>query len=157
MVRHAAERNKQTNSARWAALALGCSVIDYAATEAPFDEAVLPADGAWLLFPAAEPTPPPAAPPRRLIVVDGTWQQARRMVLRLPRLRALPRLCLPPPPPGPRLRKPFDPQGMSTLEAIAGALELCGEPGPAAQLRGVHQAVLERAERTRGKQPLHVG
>jgi DTW domain-containing protein YfiP len=153
ILRHAAELKKQTNSARWAALALGCRVIDYAATAEPFDDAALDTGGAWLLFPGAEPTPAPAAPPRRLIVVDGTWQQARRMVLRLPALRSLPRLTLKAAPAGPRLRRPHDPAGMSTLEAVAEALELCGEPLPAAQLRALHGSVLRRAERLRGRLP----
>jgi hypothetical protein len=39
---------------------------------------------------------------------------------------------------------------MSTLEAVAEALELCGEPLPAAQLRSLHGSVLRRAERLRG-------
>jgi DTW domain-containing protein YfiP len=155
VLRHAAEAHKQTNSARWAALALGCRVIDYAATAAPFDAGELPLEGAWLLFPYGEPTPVPAVPPRRLIVPDGTWAQARRMVQRLPQLRALPRLRLGPPPVVPRLRRPLHPSGMSTLEAIAAALEACGEPGPAARLFALHAAVMERSERMRGYRPPH--
>ena len=151
IVRHAAERNKQTNSARWAALALGCPVHEYAATTTPFDTSALALESAWLLFPGGEPTAAPAIPPRRLIVPDGTWQQARRMVARLPALRALPRLALPAPAHGLRLRRPREPTGMSTLEAIAAALELFGEPVPAAQLRDIHAAVLRRAVRMRGQ------
>ena len=150
ILRHGLEANKQTGSARWAALALGARIVDYAATATPFDPAMLALEGAWLLFPGGEPTPPPAVPPRRLIVPDGTWQQARRMAHRNPSLRALPRLALGEAPPGPRLRQPHAPEGWSTLEAIAAALALCGEPGPAAALRGLHQAVIRRSERMRG-------
>ena len=150
ILRHALEANKQTGSARWAALALGCRVVDYAATAAPFDPASLPLEGAWLLFPGGEPTPPPAAPPPRLIVPDGTWQQARRFAHRVPALRGLPKLVLGAAPAGPRLRQPHAPEGWSTLEAIAAALALCGEPVPAALLRGLHQAVIRRSERMRG-------
>lgn len=148
VLRHAAELGKQTNSARWAALALGLRIIDYAATAAPFEISTLPLEGAWLLFPGGDPTPP-AAPPRRLIVPDGTWQQARRMVARIPALCALPRLAIPAPPAGPRLRRAVDPEGMSTLEAIAEALFVCGEPGPGQQLRDLHAAVVRRSERSR--------
>jgi DTW domain-containing protein len=155
VLRHAAESFKQTNSARWAALALGCTVIDYAATAAPFDASTLALDGAWLLFPDGEPSPAPEVPPRRLIVPDGTWAQARRMVQRLPELRTLPRLRLGPPAEVPRLRRPHHPSGMSTLEAIAAALELCGEPGPSAQLFGIHAAVMARSERMRGYRAPH--
>jgi DTW domain-containing protein YfiP len=153
VLRHAAERNKTTSSVRWAALALGCPVIDYAATPAPFDPGQLDLGGAWLLFPGADPTPPPAIPPRTLLVPDGTWQQARKMVLRQPALRALPRLTLGPGPPRPRLRRPHQPEGMSTLEAMAAALELCGEPQPAAQLRAVYDAAVRRTELLRGPLP----
>jgi len=55
--------------------------------------------------------------------------------------------------PAPRLRRSLDARGVTTLEAIAEALELCGEPGPAAQLREVHAAVLRRSERLRGRLP----
>jgi DTW domain-containing protein YfiP len=75
------------------------------------------------------------------------------MVARLPSLRALPRLSLPAPAPGARLRRPHLHEGMSTLEAIAAALDLCGEPAPAQELRAVHDAVLQRAVQMRGALP----
>jgi DTW domain-containing protein YfiP len=155
IVRHAAEIKKQSNSARWAALALDCTVIDYAATSAPFDAAALgDLHDAWLLFPGGDATPPPAAPPRRLIVPDGTWQQAKRIAARVPELRRLPHLCIGEVPQERRLRRaPENVNGMSTLEAIACALELCGEPLPAAQLRDLHRAVMARVERARGWLP----
>ena len=151
IVRHAAEQWKTTSSARWAALALpGARVFDYGAVDRPFDESSLgETDGAWLLFPGPHPTPLPARPPRRLIVPDGTWQQARRMVSRLASLRELPRLTLLPDP-RPRLRKPFRADGRSTIEAIAAALQAFGEPGPAATLRGVHEAAVGLIEERRG-------
>ena len=147
VVRHAAELLKQSGSARWAALALGasCRIIDYAATPEPFDGSLLPLDGAWLLYPGGEEGVPSPLP-QRLIIPDGTWQQARRMVARIPELRSLPRLALPAPGPGPRLRKSKDASGMCTLEAIAGALQLCGEPGPAAQLQALYETVMRRTK-----------
>lgn len=152
IIRHAAEIKKQSNSARWAALALGCPVLDYAATSAPFDGGALDLRGAWLLFPGGDATPPPAVPPRRLFVPDGTWQQAKRIAARVPELRGLPKLCLGEAPPERRLRRaPHN--GMSTLEAIAASLALCGEPLPAEQLRGLHRAVMARVERARGWLP----
>jgi DTW domain-containing protein len=151
IVRHAAEIKKQSNSARWAALALECPILDYAASSAPFDGAALDLRDAWLLFPGGDATKAPDPPPRRLIVPDGTWQQARRIAARVPELRRLPRLCLGAPS-GPRLRRAPG-SGMSTLEAIAAALELCGEPRPAGQLHGLHRAVMARVERARGWLP----
>lgn len=152
IVRHAAEIKKQSNSARWAALALGCPITDYAATSAPFDGAALDVRDAWLLFPSGDATEAPHPPPRRLIVPDGTWQQARRIAARVPELQRLPRLSLSAAPGGRRLRR-APANGMSTLEAIAAALELCGEPGPAGQLRGLHRAVMARVESARGWLP----
>jgi DTW domain-containing protein YfiP len=150
ILRHALEAQKQTGSARWAAQALGCQIIDYAAEAAPFDESLLDAEGAWVLFPNGDLSPPPALPPKRLIVPDGTWQQARKMVARLETLRRLPKLVLGGAPAGPRLRQPHLAEGQSTLEAIAAALAVCGEPGPAAELRALHQRVIARSERLRG-------
>lgn len=151
IVRHAAELRKQSNSARWAALALDCEVIDYAATSAPFEGRSLgDLRGAWLLFPGTGNTATAEAP-RRLIVPDGTWQQARRIVARVGELARLPRLTLAPRE-GRRLRRaPGD--GMSTLEAIAEALARCGEPAPAGQLRALHRAAIEKVERARGWLP----
>ena len=153
ILRHAAEAQKQTGSARWAAQALGsggCTLVDYAQDAAPFDEGLLDTEEAWVLFPNGEITPPPATPPKRLIVPDGTWQQARRMVARLPKLRILPKLVLGEAPAGPRLRQPHLREGMSTLEAIAAALAVCGEAGPAEEMRALHERVIARSERLRG-------
>jgi len=150
ILRHALEAQKQTGSARWAAQALGCKLIDYAVDAAPFDEALLDTDGAWVLFPNGDLTAPPAVPPKRLFVPDGTWQQARKMVARLGKLRALPKLVLGEAPAGPRLRQPHLAEGQSTLEAIAAALAVCGEPGPASELQALHARVIARSERLRG-------
>lgn len=112
------------------------------------------AEPVWLLFPtgradaAAAPstgrmaTGSEARGPHRLIVPDGSWRQARRMVQRIPQLDRLPRLSLPAPPPaGRRLRRPPLREGMSTLEAIARALQLLeGEEvgRPLLDLYGTH-------------------
>jgi DTW domain-containing protein YfiP len=79
----------------------------------------------------ASPASPPSSPaaiagPIHLIVLDGSWPQARRMILRVPGLRALPRLALPPPasPDRQRLRRPRRTMEMSTLEAVAAAIAL---------------------------------
>jgi DTW domain-containing protein len=136
IVQHAAERGKASNTARLAAAALGCALHPYAVAGAPFDPAALDLGGAWLLFPDGPPAPP-GPPPPTLVVVDGTWQQARRMVQRLPALRALPRLRLEGVA-GERLRRPPRADGQSTLEALARALSLLGEPAAGADLLALH-------------------
>ena len=108
--------------------------------------------GTWLLFPDTQPPEPQAAPPQRLIVLDGNWGQARRMVQRLPALRRMPGLALPPPPPNTRrLRRPPNADGMSTLEAMAGAVALLEGEEKAQQLYALHELMIERVMESRGR------
>lgn len=62
--------------------------------------------------------------PLRLVVPDAPWKQARRMATRWPALRILPRVRLPPGPPGGYgLRSTqLGPAALGTLEAIGRAL-----------------------------------
>ncbi len=84
-----------------------------------------------LLFPgegAAAPEDLDGDPPRALVVVDGTWPQAEKMLAANPALAALPRIALSPGrPSGYRdLRREPAPGCLSTIEAVAlalGALE----------------------------------
>jgi DTW domain-containing protein len=68
--------------------------------------------------------------PDTLIVLDGTWTQARKLLKLNPRLAALPRLAYTPPAPGNyRIRREPAEDHLATVEAVAavlGALE--GEP-----------------------------
>ncbi len=75
------------------------------------------------------------------------------MLQRIPSLRELPRLSLPAPPARERLRAPTVAGGMSTLEAMARALELLGDAGAAARLDAVMAGAVARQRRLRG-QPL---
>lgn len=150
VVRHVSERPKLSNTARWAALALGAKVLDHGQPWQPIDPSSLAGPGAVVLFPSPHPLPPPAEPPSLVVVPDGTWAQARRMMQRIPALRALPRLALPGPPPGERLRRPPSAEGMSTLEACAGALRILGRPEDAEKLLRLHAAGVERVLRLRG-------
>ncbi len=157
VVRHASERPRLTNSGRWAAAALvGASVHDHALEDSRSDADLLAAIGAgpaWLLYPTGPGGQPPGPAPRTIVVPDATWSQARRMVQRLAPLQTLPRLALPPPPTTLRLREPPRPGGMSTLEAVAGALELLGDAPAAAALRRLHQAAVEKTLRLKGMWP----
>ncbi len=154
VLRHAAELRKRTGTVRWAALALqNFELHDYALEGAPLADDAFATEGAWLLFPGPVPTAPPKEPPARLIVPDGTWQQARRMVARLPALRGLPRLGLPPPASeARRLRQGHFAEGMSTLEAIAAALASWGDARAAGQLRKLHRGGLARIGKLRGRE-----
>jgi DTW domain-containing protein len=152
MIRHWKEQLKSTNTARLAALALpSLTLRDYGAPEAPFDEASVPAD-AWLLFPDGGSREPPAVLPKNLVVVDGTWKQARRIVHHVPALRAMPRLVLPPPRAGThRLRQPPVAEGRSTLEAIAAALGKLEGEAVGEQLEKLHRLFVDRILSCRGE------
>lgn len=151
ILRHASEIPRLTSTARWAALALpGARIVDYALPGAPLDPAALALDDACVLFPSAGPTPRGSVRPATVVVPDGTWQQARRMMQRVPALQRMPRLSLPPAAPAPRLRRPPIPGGMSTLEAIAETLRFLGHAVEAARLLDFHAEAVERASRLRG-------
>jgi DTW domain-containing protein YfiP len=157
ILRHASEIPRMTNSGRWAALALEGAVIhDHARDGVPSSEAALSAligDSAALLFPSPHGEVRPPEGLRTVVVADATWSQARRMVQRLPPLRLLPRLSLPAPPDGPRMRQVPVAGGMSTLEAIAATLEVLGDLPGAASLRALHQLAVERTLRLKGMWP----
>ena len=158
ILRHASEIPRMTNSGRWAALALEGAVLhDHARDGAPAsDEALRALVGeapAALLFPSPHGPGRPPEGLRTIVVPDATWSQARRMVQRLRPLQALPRLSLPPPPPALRMRQPPLAGGMSTLEAVAAALELLGDAAAGARLRALHAAAVERTLRLKGMWP----
>ena len=130
-LRHASERDRLTNTGHWAALALERSrVLEQGVPGERLDDSGLAAPGTWLLYPSPHAPPAGALPPSRIVVPDGTWAQARRIVHRVPALRALPRLALPPAPAAAIRRPPRRGTGVggrSTLEAVAAALRLLGE------------------------------
>jgi DTW domain-containing protein YfiP len=136
VLQHVVETRKKSNTGTVAALALvNARRLIYGAPDEPLDTALLTEPGTWLLYPDGPPAPPDAPTPRQLVVLDASWSQARRMTQRLPVLRSLPRLVLPPLAPGTlRLREPSHPSGMSTLDAIARAVAVLEGPEAAAPL-----------------------
>jgi DTW domain-containing protein YfiP len=124
---------------------------------------LLAAPGTALLFPGEGAMPAGGLPraPEALIVIDGTWPQAAKMLRENPRLAALPRIALAPARPSGygALRREPGPEHLSTIEAIAlalGAMEGDAarfEPMCAAFRRGVEKqlacARVSRAPRHR--------
>lgn len=154
VIRHHKESLKSTNTARMAALAMPrCRIISYGSPGEPFDASVLEAPDTWLLFPHTQKAPVPAGPPpARLIILDGSWGQARRMVQRVPALRRLPGLKLPPPPPYTRrLRRSPHPDAMSTMEAIAGAVAHLEGEDVAVPLYALYELMIDRVMMSRGQ------
>ena len=103
--------------------------------------------------PGSRPAPRSSSPRRAaesprpsretLVVLDATWAQARRMLQRIPELQTLPRVSLP----GglaERLRQPTVKGGMSTIEALAAALDLLGDVAAARALDPTWRLAVER-------------
>jgi tRNA-uridine aminocarboxypropyltransferase len=89
--------------------------------------------GVALLFPAPDAVEPwalPDGPPSTLVVIDGTWIQARKMLARSARLQRLPRVAFVPPRPGAyRIRREPAPHCLATVEAVVQVLgRLEGDP-----------------------------
>ena len=104
-----------------------------------------PAYQPWLLFPGDEQHP--AVPyrsadnkPPLFVLLDATWQEARKMVRRSPWLASLPRLGLIPPAASAyRLRRNQQTGNLCTCEAGIAVLQLLGETDQADQLHQYFQ------------------
>lgn len=156
VVRHEREGWKSTGTARIAALALPqLKVVDFGEDAQPALGA-LPAlleGGAHLLLPGddAVPLSSCASEVKRLVVLDGTWRQARRMFAKLPALHGVPKVLLTAQSaPVLRLREAHFDEGRSTLEAIAESLGLVEGDAVAQPLLTLHGDYVERVFRARG-------
>ncbi len=146
ILRHVAERYRSSNTGRVAHQALaGSRLVDFGEQAVPLDDAQLRGPDTWLVFPEG-PVATAAPPAARLIFLDATWAQARRMRQRVLALRGLPILHLAiDDMPAMRMRTSPGGTQASTIEAIAAALRLCGEPAPAAELDRLFALHVERA------------
>ncbi|UQA56761.1 tRNA-uridine aminocarboxypropyltransferase [Polyangium aurulentum] len=152
ILQHPRERDMPVGTAHMASLCLpraevhvgvhwsGSSVLSRALSD--------PERPAVLLYPgpgAIDVMRDPPSSPVTLIVVDGTWSQARKMVRENPELRALPRYAFTPPRPSEyRIRKEPDRAFVSTIEALVhvlGALE--GDPGRCEEMLLPFRAMVE--------------
>lgn len=91
----------------------------------PRIEALMAEPGTALLFPGEGAVAPDAleTPPKTLIVIDGTWPQARKMVRLNPQLRTLPRIGFMPRKPGNyRIRREPAQHCVATVEAVVEVL-----------------------------------
>ena len=132
ILQHVGERFHPFNTARIVQLALErCRLfVGHNRGFRGQDLSIEPAAG--LLYPAEDAIPlteiRPADRPRQLVIVDGTWHQAKTMVRDIPQLQQLPRYRLTPPAPGEyRIRREPDAQSLSTLEAVVAALQVLEE------------------------------
>ena len=149
LLQHPSEVNHALNTARLAALGLNNAQLVVGEV---FDDLAMllspPGYQARLLFPAddAEPlqTYTPSDQPLLLVVPDGTWRKARKLLHLNPLLAALPRVALA----GERvsryrLRKAPGPGALSTVEAIVQALQVLEAPASFDALLKPFDALIE--------------
>ena len=144
ILQHPSETAHALNTARLAALGLrNAQLRGGEVVKLPVDER-----DNCLLFPGVDATPleswASGERPLRLIVPDGTWRKARRLLHLNPELAALPRVSLPA---GLvsryRLRKAPVPGALSTIEAIVTALNMLEGGGRFDQLLRPFEALIE--------------
>ncbi|MDX9673430.1 MULTISPECIES: tRNA-uridine aminocarboxypropyltransferase [unclassified Pseudomonas] len=149
LLQHPSEVNHALNTARLAAL--GLTNAELIVGEVFEDLPALlnrPGYQARLLFPADDAQPMQAYgesdEPLLLVVPDGTWRKARKMLHLNPLLAGLPRVTLAA---GGvsryRLRKAPGPGALSTIEAIVQALETLEAPTTFAPLLKPFEALIE--------------
>lgn len=149
LLQHPSEVNHALNTARLAALGLNNAQL--VVGEVFDDLATLlspPGYQARLLFPADDAEPlqiyTPSDQPLLLVVPDGTWRKARKLLHLNPLLAALPRVTLA----GERvsryrLRKAPGPGALSTVEAIVQALQVLEAPASFDALLKPFDALIE--------------
>lgn len=158
LVIHRYEDRKPTNTGRLAAACLVHHEIIVRGAEGRPDAPFVAPAGTRpvLLFPDDDAVPldrlPPGPEPVTLIVPDGTWRQAQRVRTRVPGLRDVPCVTLPPGPPSRyRLRTEPRPGGLATMEAIARAYGILEGAAAQAALERVFTIMVERTLWTRGQ------
>lgn len=124
MIQHRRERSHPVGTAR--IVRLGLSAADIVETGRCLPRPAL-RPGAALLYPGPESRDlsglRPDEAPTQLVVLDGTWHQARRLFLDNPWIQELPRVRLTPASPSRyRIRRQPAEHCVSTLESIVAAL-----------------------------------
>ncbi|WP_460117222.1 tRNA-uridine aminocarboxypropyltransferase [Pseudomonas sp. S2_C03] len=149
LLQHPSEVNHALNTARLAALGLTNAELIVGEVFEDLPRLLNPPGyQARLLFPGdgAQPIRAYRAgdQPMLLVVPDGTWRKARKMLHLNPPLAALPRVTLAE---GGvsryRLRKAPGPGALSTVEAIVQALQVLEAPGDFAPLLKPFEALIE--------------
>ena len=158
LLQHPSEVNHALNTARLAALGLNNAelIVGEVFEDLP---ALLNPPGyqARLLFPADDAQPlqayTPSDQPLLLVVPDGTWRKARKLLHLNPLLAALPRVTLAE---GAvsryRLRKAPGPGALSTVEAIVQALQTLEAPTSFEPLLRPFEALIEGQIKAMGEE-----
>jgi len=159
-VQHPSERHKTTNTGHLAHRALAGSQLSWfrSRVEPPQPELEWgPPDDLVLLFPrsGAEMLDPEElvcrSRPASVVVLDGTWSQARKMARSIPQLDGVPAVALPQHARARfSLRQETFEGGMSTLDAVCWLVEAIEGPELADALLGLNRAFVERTLASRG-------
>lgn len=163
ILQHVGERHHRFNTARIVQLALQrCErIVDhnrgFANRSLPILSGTAGRVGrAGLLFPAEGATElsdlPATARPEQLVIIDGTWHQAKTIVRDTPQLQQLPCYRLSPTSPGQyRIRREPTAHSLSTLEATVSALRALGEESSGLDqlIAAFHQMVDSQVEHPR--------
>jgi len=153
ILRHVWEAHRPSNTGRLVTLAMPNARIipcggGTRVGASAMDEGLFKASGTWLLWPDGSELRTNLSgktPPVRLVVIDATWQQARRLLATIPALTTLPRLALPSPVRHKdRLRKQHRPDGMSTIEAVAAAVAQLESAEKAKLLEDLYDELVRR-------------
>jgi DTW domain-containing protein YfiP len=129
ILQHQRERSHPFNTARIVNRALDRCQLLFDRNES-FSQRELPIiEGAALLYPGKDSRLldelSPNERPKQLIVIDGTWDQARTLFRDIPQLHDLPQFKLAPSTPGRyRIRREPTDTSLSTLEATVQSLQL---------------------------------
>jgi DTW domain-containing protein YfiP len=156
LLQHPSEANHALNTARLAALGLCNAQLRvgevFEDLERWLDQPgyqprlLFPGDGAQALVPDSAGTTPTL-----LVVPDGTWRKARKLLHLNPLLAGLPRVTLDAAPASRyRLRKAPAADALSTLEAVAYALEVLEAPSSYSALLRPFDALIEGQIRAMG-------
>jgi DTW domain-containing protein YfiP len=149
-IQHPRETKVPISTCRMAHLSLPNSElhIGLSAVGNPRLEALCASGEVAVLFPSdgATDVATLARPPKNLVVVDGTWSNAKKVVEKCPLLSTLPRLSFQPEKPGNyRIRKEPEAHCLSTIEAVTYVLEsLEKSPGRFVPLLQVFDAMVDR-------------
>ncbi len=164
LVQHASDRIRPTNTGRLAAAMVeNVEVLVFADRTVAFDAARLedPARDYFLLFPSPEAEQLSADRLREnegraltLVVLDGTWRQAARMRRRVPQLRAMRCVRLPPAAPSSwAIRHAHDPERLCTIETVIRVIALSGREDQAWRMWEAMKWIEGRLMYMRGRRP----
>lgn len=155
LVIHRAELRKPTNTGHLAAASLINSEVIVRGREGEPTAPLAWSEGTQplLLFPhdGDAQVLRPVDRPVTLVVPDGNWRQASKVRARVPGLRDIPCVMLPPGEPSTyRLRSEAHPSGLATIEAIARAMEILEGAHVRRALEHVFRSMVERTLWARG-------